>query len=144
MLSIRSSAVQPAAGTLRVYGGPEALLTLADEGLLGHRAVLINSDSPGLPAASVVTDTLRRRIRNFGELRTNYSPTLTATQDARLARLLDRISAVGPYGLVVTAAMPLVFQILANHRVMPPNRELGVLPPDELLNRLPPAPAQAA
>ncbi len=73
--------VQPAAGTLRVYGGPEALLTLADEGLLGHRPVLLNADSPGLPAAAaVVTDTLRRRVRNFGELRTNYSPTLTASQ----------------------------------------------------------------
>src|SRR5690242_15131070 len=55
------ASVQSAAGTLRVYGGPEALLTLAGEGLLGHRAVLLNSDSPGLPvAASVVTDTLRR------------------------------------------------------------------------------------
>ena len=43
--------VQPAAGTLRVYGSPEALLTLADEGLLGQRPVLLNSDSPGLPAA---------------------------------------------------------------------------------------------
>jgi arabinofuranan 3-O-arabinosyltransferase len=73
--------VQPAAGTLRVYGGPEALLTLAGEGLMGERPVLLNSDSPSLPAAaSVVTDTLRRRVRNFGELRTNYSPTLTATQ----------------------------------------------------------------
>jgi len=75
--------VQPAAGTLRVYGAPEALLTLADAGLLGERPVLLNSDSPGLPAAaSVVTDSLRRRVRNFGELRTNYSPTLTAKQAA--------------------------------------------------------------
>jgi len=76
--------VQPAAGTLRVYGGPESLLTLADEGLLGSRPVLLNSDSAGLPAAgSVVTDSLRRRVRNFGELRTSYSPTLTASQPAR-------------------------------------------------------------
>src|SRR5262252_6838260 len=76
--------VQPAAGTLRVYGGPEALLTLAGEGLLGHRPVLLNADSPGLPAAAaVITDTLRRRVRNFGELRTNYSPTLTAGQPLR-------------------------------------------------------------
>jgi arabinofuranan 3-O-arabinosyltransferase len=76
--------VQPAAGTLRVYGGPESLLTLADEGLLGSRPVLLNSDSAGLPAASsVVTDSLRRRVRNFGELRRSYSPTLTATQPAR-------------------------------------------------------------
>jgi arabinofuranan 3-O-arabinosyltransferase len=76
--------VQPAAGTLRVYGGPEALLTLADEGLLGTRPVLLNSDSAGLPVAgSVVTDSLRRRVRNFGELQSSYSPTLTATQPAR-------------------------------------------------------------
>jgi arabinofuranan 3-O-arabinosyltransferase len=82
--------VQPAAGTLRVYGGPEALLTLAGEGLLGHRAVLLNSDSPHLPAAaSVVTDTLRRRVRNFGELRTNYSPTLTATKNASTFEAVD-------------------------------------------------------
>jgi arabinofuranan 3-O-arabinosyltransferase len=77
------AAVQPASATLRVYGGPEALLTLADEGLLGGRPVLLNSDAAGLPAAaSVVTDSLRRRARNFGELRTSFSPTLTATQAA--------------------------------------------------------------
>jgi arabinofuranan 3-O-arabinosyltransferase len=75
--------VQPAAGTLRVYGGPESLLTLADEGLLGNRPVLLNSDSAGQPtASSVVTDSLRRRVRNFGELRRSYSPTLTAAQRA--------------------------------------------------------------
>jgi arabinofuranan 3-O-arabinosyltransferase len=82
--------VQPAAGTLRVYGGPEALLTLADEGLLGGRPVLLNSDSAGLPtAASVVTDTLRRRVRNFGELRTSYSPTLTGTEPAQTFEATD-------------------------------------------------------
>jgi arabinofuranan 3-O-arabinosyltransferase len=74
--------VQPAAGTMRVFGGPEALLTLADEGLLGGRPVLLNSDSPGLPALSVITDSLRRRARNFGELRSSYSATLTATEPA--------------------------------------------------------------
>jgi arabinofuranan 3-O-arabinosyltransferase len=84
--------VQPAAGTLRVYGGPEAELTLADEGLLGSRPVLLNSDSASLPAAaSLVTDSLRRRVRNFGELRTSYSPTLTAAQPART------FEAVGDY-----------------------------------------------
>jgi arabinofuranan 3-O-arabinosyltransferase len=74
----------PTAHTLRVYGGPEALLTLADAGLLKGRPVLLNADSPHLPAArSVVTDSLRRRIRNFGEIRADYSPTLTATDPAR-------------------------------------------------------------
>jgi arabinofuranan 3-O-arabinosyltransferase len=76
--------VQPAAGTLRVYGAPEAELTLAREGLLGRRPVLLNTDSSGLPAGgSVVTDSLRRRVRNFGELRTSYSPALTAHEPAQ-------------------------------------------------------------
>ena len=78
------ASVQPAARTLRVFGAPESLLTLADEGLLAGRPVLLNSDAAGLPAAaSVVTDSLRRRVRNFGELRTSYSPTLTAAGPAR-------------------------------------------------------------
>ncbi len=75
--------VQPAAGTLRVYGGPESLLTLADEGLLGQRPVLLNGDGAGQPAAgSVLTDSLRRRVRNFGEINSSYSPTLTGTEPA--------------------------------------------------------------
>jgi arabinofuranan 3-O-arabinosyltransferase len=72
--------VQPVAGTIRVYGAPESELTLADEGLLGNHPVLINGDGAGIPATSVVTDSLRRQVRNFGELRTSYSPTLTASQ----------------------------------------------------------------
>ena len=75
--------VLPAAGTLRVYGGPESLFTLADAGLLADRPVLVNNDGSQLPAAaSVLTDSLRRRVRNFGELRSSYSPTLTAGQPA--------------------------------------------------------------
>jgi arabinofuranan 3-O-arabinosyltransferase len=82
--AVPAATVQPAAGTLRVYGGSEALLALADEGLLGSRPVLLNSDSAGLrAAASVATDSLRRRVRNFGGLRTSYSPTLTGTQPAQ-------------------------------------------------------------
>jgi arabinofuranan 3-O-arabinosyltransferase len=73
----------PAADALRVYGSPEALLTLSDEGLPAGRPVLLNADPGGVPAAaSVVTDSLRRRVRNFGELRRSYSPTLTGSQPA--------------------------------------------------------------
>ena len=75
--------VSPAAGALRVYGGPESLLTLADEGLLGERPVLLNGDGAGQPVVgSVVTDSPRRRVRNFGEIDSSYSPTLTGTQPA--------------------------------------------------------------
>jgi arabinofuranan 3-O-arabinosyltransferase len=75
--------VQATAGTLRVYGGPESLITLADNGLLQDRPVLLNDDGAGQPvAASINTDSLRRRAVNFGQLRTNFSPTLTATEPA--------------------------------------------------------------
>jgi arabinofuranan 3-O-arabinosyltransferase len=76
-----AAVVQPAADTLRVYGAPESMTTLANEDLLGDRPVLLNDDGVGEPVAgSVVTDSLRRRTVNFGQLRTNYSPTLTAGQ----------------------------------------------------------------
>jgi arabinofuranan 3-O-arabinosyltransferase len=76
--------VQPVSGTLRVSGGPEALLALADEGILKDRPLLLNSDSPGITASqSVLTDSLRARVRNFGEIRADYSPTLTATDPAQ-------------------------------------------------------------
>jgi arabinofuranan 3-O-arabinosyltransferase len=81
-----AAVVQPAAGTLRVYGAPESMVTLANEGLLNNHddgPVLINDDGADEPVVgSVVTDSLRRRTVNFGELRTNYSPTLTASQPA--------------------------------------------------------------
>jgi arabinofuranan 3-O-arabinosyltransferase len=78
-----AAVVQPASGTLRVYGAPESLITLANEDLLGDRPVLLNDDGTGLPVAgSVVTDSLRRRVVNFGQLRASYSPTLTANQPA--------------------------------------------------------------
>jgi arabinofuranan 3-O-arabinosyltransferase len=78
-----AAVVAPAAGTLRVTGAPESLITLANEGLLGTSPVLLNNDGTGDPVAgTVVTDSLRRRVVNFGQLRTNYSPTLTATEPA--------------------------------------------------------------
>ena len=88
--------VQPAASTLRVYGAPESLLTLANKNLLGNRPVLLDNDGDGLPAsASVLTDSLRRQLRNFGELRTSYSPTLTATQPAQTFEATDNYTEPG-------------------------------------------------
>jgi arabinofuranan 3-O-arabinosyltransferase len=78
-----AAVVQPAAGALRVLGAPESLITLANAGLLGASPVLLNNDGEGEPVAgTVVTDSLRRRVVNFGQLRSNYSPTLTATEPA--------------------------------------------------------------
>ena len=78
-----AAVVQPASGAVRLYGAPEAMITLANEDLLGDRPVLLNDDGMGQPTgASVVTDSLRRRVVNFGQLRGSYSPTLTASQPA--------------------------------------------------------------
>jgi arabinofuranan 3-O-arabinosyltransferase len=91
--------VQPAAGTLRVYGGPESLLTLGNEDLLGRsgtRPVLLDDDGAGQPTAgSVVSDSLRRRARSFGTIRGSYSPTLTATQPAATFEAADDFTEPG-------------------------------------------------
>jgi arabinofuranan 3-O-arabinosyltransferase len=73
------ASVVPAASTIRVYGGPESLLNLADLGALKGRPVLLNDDSPGIAASQyLVTDSLRKIMRNFGEIRIDYTQTLTA------------------------------------------------------------------
>lgn len=74
-----AATIVPAAGTIRVFGGPESLLALADQGVLRGQPVLLNTDSARLPVSQdVITDSLRRIMRNFGELRIDYTQTLTA------------------------------------------------------------------
>jgi arabinofuranan 3-O-arabinosyltransferase len=73
------ASVVPAASTIRVYGGPESLLTMGDLGILKGRPVLVNNDSPGITASQyLVTNSLRKIVRNFGEIRIDSSQTLTA------------------------------------------------------------------
>ncbi len=70
---------------LRVYGSPEAMLTMADNGLLGGRPVLLDDDDPRAPGRAAVSDSLRRVERNFGELRGQTSPTMTAEEDPKIS-----------------------------------------------------------
>jgi arabinofuranan 3-O-arabinosyltransferase len=71
----------PTAASWVVSGGPESLFQLADRGLLGGRATLLAGDgTPGPGARSALTDALRRREVDFGNVRDNASTTLTATQ----------------------------------------------------------------
>ncbi|MCO5973834.1 alpha-(1-_3)-arabinofuranosyltransferase domain-containing protein [Actinoallomurus soli] len=65
---------------LRLYGSPEALLTMADDGLLDDRPVLLGGDDPKAAGRPVVADTPRKVERDFGELRGHTSPTLTAAE----------------------------------------------------------------
>ena len=68
-------------GSLRVSGGPESVLALAERGWATNRPIVLSGDDQagGLRAtASVVTDTFRRRENNFAAVRGGTSATLTA------------------------------------------------------------------
>ncbi|MGN6332697.1 MAG: alpha-(1-_3)-arabinofuranosyltransferase domain-containing protein [Motilibacteraceae bacterium] len=68
---------------LDVVGGPEDLLTLQDDQVLGQRSAVLSGDPlpAGLaPAGTVLTDGYRRREVDFGSMRDNTSSTLTATE----------------------------------------------------------------
>lgn len=59
----------------------------------------------------------------------------TAQTEESLAKLLDKLSTVGPYSLVIMAVMTPTLQILANHGAIAPNPQMGVLPPEDLVAR---------
>ena len=75
--------VQPASQAVLVDGGPDALLQLAGQGVLGGRpAVVAGTGGPPLtrPARWAVTDGARRADNEFGLISGNVSETYTATQ----------------------------------------------------------------
>ncbi|WP_261985939.1 alpha-(1-_3)-arabinofuranosyltransferase [Microbispora sp. CSR-4] len=87
------ASIVPRAGTLHVEGAPEAMLDLAEEGLLtGDRPVLVG-DEPGaaqIPARdTILTDTLRKRDIVFGDVRRIASATLTEGQAPVTTDLTD-------------------------------------------------------
>ncbi len=75
-----------------VVGGPEDLLTLAEQGLLDDQPVrlAVDTDPATDPQAPVVlTDGLRRRDRVFGRLHDAVTPTLTDAETSTLAPVRD-------------------------------------------------------
>ncbi|TDB89178.1 DUF3367 domain-containing protein [Actinomadura sp. KC216] len=77
-----------ATGPVRVYGGPESLLAMADDGALPAGPVLLDDDAADLRGTPVVTDSPRLLRRNFGELH-QTSPTLSAARRAEASDVLD-------------------------------------------------------
>lgn len=77
-----------AANPVRVYGGPESLLAMADDGALPDGPVLLDDDAPSLRGAPVVTDSPRSLRRDFGELH-QTSETLSAARRWAAADVLD-------------------------------------------------------
>ena len=55
-----------------------------------------------------------------------------AEDDPRIAAILDRVMAVGPYGALFAAITPLVMQILCNHGMLKPSPMMGTLSEEEL------------
>ena len=65
---------------LRLAGGPEATLSLAEQGLPVGRPTVLAGDDAALPdnlGPPVIPDTVRRREVNFGAVRHHVSQTLT-------------------------------------------------------------------
>jgi hypothetical protein len=54
----------------------------------------------------------------------------TAQQQPQVAKALDSILKVGPYGALITALVPLVVQLAANHDAIPP--VMGAIPKEHL------------
>lgn len=57
----------------------------------------------------------------------------TAQTEEKLAAVLDKLSTVGPYSMVVMAILTPAVQCLANHGIVAPNEQMGVLPKDSLI-----------
>ena len=68
-----------------------------------------------------------------------HAPTLveaineTAKAQPKFAKALDNIMKAGPYGALLAATIPLVMQLAANHKVMPPQPAMGVHTVEELV-----------
>jgi arabinofuranan 3-O-arabinosyltransferase len=73
--------VMPANQSVLVNGGPDSLLQLAGQGLLGTQPAVIAGDKLGVqPSRHVVSDGLRRADNAFGLITSNVSYTYTATE----------------------------------------------------------------
>lgn len=59
-----------------------------------------------------------------------------ADQNERIAKAVDYLLEAGPYAGLVTAVLPLVLQLLANHNRIPADKVPGVLPPEALAAKM--------
>lgn len=63
-----------------------------------------------------------------------HEAALVAETDAKMASALDKLLEVGPYGNLIIATLPLVAQLLVNHKIVKPEAMAGagVVHPDAL------------
>lgn len=96
-----------------------------------------------LPAfALAMAGRTRPALALDGATLTYHSPAIaeavqqTADADDRVAAILDKVLAAGPYGALLGALMPVALQLAANHKVIAPVAELGIMTPDQLVAAL--------
>ena len=100
------------------------------EGILG----LIQMPAAGLALAGMKKPALAADAATI----TAHAPGLADALDAvaqeqpAVAAVLDRVLSVGPYGLVLAAAMPMALQLLVNHKILPPGLG-GTVPVEDIL-----------
>ncbi|WP_039831372.1 alpha-(1-_3)-arabinofuranosyltransferase domain-containing protein [Nocardiopsis valliformis] len=75
----------PSRDALRVTGGPESVLHLAEQGLVNDDRPILLGDDPGASEIAaentIVTDTARRREVVYSDVRRNVSATMTEDQE---------------------------------------------------------------
>ncbi|WP_040702060.1 alpha-(1-_3)-arabinofuranosyltransferase [Nocardiopsis ganjiahuensis] len=75
----------PSENALRVTGGPESVLHLAEQGLVNDDRPILLGDDPGAEEIAaedtIVTDTARRREVVYSDVRRNVSATMTKDQE---------------------------------------------------------------
>ncbi|PWV50097.1 alpha-(1-_3)-arabinofuranosyltransferase [Nocardiopsis sp. L17-MgMaSL7] len=75
----------PSGDALRVTGGPESVLHLAEQGMVNDDRPILLGDDPGADAVAaqdtIVTDTVRRREVVYSDVRRNVSATMTEDQE---------------------------------------------------------------
>ncbi|GAB3722516.1 alpha-(1-_3)-arabinofuranosyltransferase [Nocardiopsis nanhaiensis] len=75
----------PSEEALRVTGGPESVLHMAEQGLVNDDRPILLGDDPGAEAIAaedtIVTDTVRRREVVYSDVRRNVSATMTEDQE---------------------------------------------------------------
>lgn len=57
----------------------------------------------------------------------------TAKQQPAVAKALETMMKAGPYGALITAVVPLMMQLAANHKLMNPAPAMGVHDPEDLV-----------
>jgi arabinofuranan 3-O-arabinosyltransferase len=96
---VTRTVLRTAEQTVRVDGGPEALLPLTEAGVVTDHPVVVSGDPGGERAtARVTTDTFRRTEVNFGSVRDNRSATMGATQPFVLDRPVHDYLPIDPGG----------------------------------------------